>query len=199
MDVDPSGPSYRARRASFLSSSVAPFTHFGPSLFEKDGQLGWQLKNYRLTVQCSLVDGWNDGVNSDKVNGLMIGKAEVVRYTKVWQADRKHLWRITRVIFWLVFISDRSVASSSVYFSYKNHSLLLSFLYFSQKHIVKARPSYLSEICPFNSYILRSHLFTLWLGKWFLPLSSFLFHFSFSLKTLYLAFVPHHPFQTRQS
>ena len=34
MDMDPSGPS---GRASFLSSSVAPFTHFGPSLSKKGG------------------------------------------------------------------------------------------------------------------------------------------------------------------
>ena len=40
MDMDPSGPSGRARRASFLSSSVAPFTHFDLSLSEKGGQLG---------------------------------------------------------------------------------------------------------------------------------------------------------------
>ena len=53
---------------------------------------------------------------------------------------------MTCVVFLLVFILDRSVASSSVHFSYKNHPLLLSFLYFSQKHIVRARPSYLSEI-----------------------------------------------------
>ena len=163
--MDPSGPSYRVRRASFLSSSVVPFTLFGPSLFEKDGQLGWQLNNYRLTVQCSWVDGWDDRMDGDKVNGMMIRKAEVVKYTKVWQVVLKHLWRMTRVIFWLVFTSDWSVASSSMHFSYKNHSLLLLFLYFSHKHIVRARPSYLSEIRPFNSRLLRSHPFTLWLGK----------------------------------
>ena len=37
MDMDPSGPSCQAHLASFLSSSVAPFTPFGPSLSEKGG------------------------------------------------------------------------------------------------------------------------------------------------------------------
>ena len=115
MDMDPSGPSYRARWALFLSSSIAPFTPFGPSLFEKESQLGWRLKNYRLTIQCSWVDGWNDGVDGDKVNGMTVGKAEVIRYTNVWQVVRKHLWRMTHVVFWLVFISDRSVVSSFVF------------------------------------------------------------------------------------
>ena len=58
MGIDPSGPSYRARQASFLSSSVAPFTPFGSSLFEKGGQLGRRLKNYRMTIRCPWVDGW---------------------------------------------------------------------------------------------------------------------------------------------
>ena len=97
MDMDSSGPSHRARRASFLSSSVAPFTPFGSSLFEKRSQLGWRSNNYRLTVQCSWVEGWNIGVNDDKLNGMTVEmsawtvtrlmgwlfeKTEVVRYTK---------------------------------------------------------------------------------------------------------------------
>ena len=40
MDMDLSGPSYKARQASFLSSSVAPFTPFGLSLFEKGANWG---------------------------------------------------------------------------------------------------------------------------------------------------------------
>ena len=142
-----------------------PLHPFWSVVTVKEGQLGWRLKNYRLTVQCSWVNGWNDWVNGDKVNGLTVENADVIRCTNIWQVVRKHLWRMTHVVFLLVFISDRSVTSFSMHFSYKNHPLLLSFPYFSQKHIVKSRPSYLSEIYPFNSCILRSHPFTLWLGK----------------------------------
>ena len=106
-------------------------------IIKKEGQMGWRLKNYRLTAQCSWVDCSNHWVDSsnhwvddDKVNGLTVENADVVRCTNIWQVVRKHLWCMTCVIFWLVFISDRSVASSSVHFSYKNHSPLLSFLYF---------------------------------------------------------------------
>ena len=56
--MDPSGPSYRVRQASFLSSSVVPFTLFGPSIFKKMGQLGWRLKDYRMTVRCPWVEVW---------------------------------------------------------------------------------------------------------------------------------------------
>ena len=72
MDIDPSGPSCRTRQVSFLSSSVAPFTPFGPSLSEKGGQMGWQPNNYRLTVRCSWVDGLNTGVNGDRLNRMTI-------------------------------------------------------------------------------------------------------------------------------
>ena len=158
--MDPSGPSYRVRRASFLSSSIAPFTLFGPSLFEKEGQLGWRLNNYRLTVQCSWVDGWDDGMDGDKVNGMTVRKAEVVRYTKVWQVVRKHLWRITHVVFWLVFTLDRSVASSSVHFSYKTTPFSSHFSTFPRNTLSK----HVRHICqrsvrsiPAFFVLIRSH------------------------------------------
>ena len=60
MDIDPSGPSGRARRASFLFSLVAPFTPFGPSLIEKganwgDGQIrtGLRIDVHGLTAEIS--------------------------------------------------------------------------------------------------------------------------------------------------
>ena len=40
IDIDLSDPSDQARRALFLSSSVGPFTPFGPSLSAEEGQLG---------------------------------------------------------------------------------------------------------------------------------------------------------------
>ena len=165
MDIDPSGPSGRAHRALFLSSSVALFTPFGPSLSAKGGQLGWQSNKHMLTNRCSWVDGRNIGVNDDRLNwddgwnvkqtvtrlmGWRFGKNEVVRCTGFWQAAQKHLWRTTRVIFRLVFISNRSVASSSVHFPYKNHHPFSHFSTFCRKHIVRVSSSSLSEIRPFN-------------------------------------------------
>ena len=66
MNVDPSGPSVQARRALFLSSSVAPFTPFGPSLSVEGGQLGWWSDKYMLTVRCSWVDSQDTNMNGDK-------------------------------------------------------------------------------------------------------------------------------------
>ena len=68
MDIDPSGPPVQAHRALFLflSSSVAPFTPFGPSLSMEGGQLGWRSNKYMLTVPCSWVDGQDTDMNGDK-------------------------------------------------------------------------------------------------------------------------------------
>ena len=46
-----------------------PLHPFWSVVIEKKGQLGWQLKNYRLTVQCSWVDGWNDWVDGSMFMG----------------------------------------------------------------------------------------------------------------------------------
>ena len=118
-----------------------------------------------------------------QMTGLTVENADVVRCTNIWQVVRKHLWCMTRVVLWLVFISDRSVASSSMHFSYKNHSLLLSFLYFSQKHIVRACSSYLSEICrsiPTSLVLIRSLFGSVSNFFPFLPLFFSLFYLSFS-------------------
>ena len=68
MDLGPSSPPVQARWALFLllSSSVAPFTPFGPSLSVKRGQLGSQSYKYMLTVLCSWVDGLDTDMNDDK-------------------------------------------------------------------------------------------------------------------------------------
>ena len=66
MDIDPSSPSVQAHRALFLSSSVAPFTPFGPSLSAEGGQLGCRSDKYMLTVRCSWVDGRDTDMNGDK-------------------------------------------------------------------------------------------------------------------------------------
>ena len=43
-----------------------PLHPFWSVVIEKEGQMGWRLKNYRLTVQCSWVDGSNEWVNDWK-------------------------------------------------------------------------------------------------------------------------------------
>ena len=68
MDIDPSWPYDQACRALFLSSSVAPFTPFGPLLSTEGGQLGWQSNKYMLTVRCSWFDGRDTDMNGDKFN-----------------------------------------------------------------------------------------------------------------------------------
>ena len=66
IDIDLSGPSVQARRALFLSSSVALFTPFSLSLSVEGGQLRWRSNKYMLTVRCSWVDGRDTDMNGDK-------------------------------------------------------------------------------------------------------------------------------------
>ena len=54
-----------------------PLHPFWFVVIEKEDQLGWRLTKYRLTVQCSWVDGWNEWVDGDNVNGLTIENAKV--------------------------------------------------------------------------------------------------------------------------
>ena len=107
--------------------------------------------------------------------GWRLGKSEVVRFTEFWQAVQRHLWRTTRVVSWLACISDRSVTLSSVHLFYKNQHPSSHSFTFRKKHIVRASPSSLSEICPFNSCITQSHPLTLFLSKWFNPFNLFPF------------------------
>ena len=194
MDIDPLGPSDRAHRALFLSSSIAPFTPFGSSLSAEGANWGdrqintcWRFDVHGLIAKISVWivtdligmtveiksrrwqglwdDGWNVKHTVTRFMGWQFGKNEVVRCTEFWQAAQKHLWCMTRVVFRLIFISNRSIASSSVHFSYKNPHPSSHFSIFRRKHIVRASPSSLSEIHPFNSCIIRSHPLTLFLGK----------------------------------
>ena len=129
--------------------------------------------------------------------GWRFGKTEVVRYKKFWQVAQKHLWRMTRVVFQLVFISDRSVASSSVHFSYKNHSLSLISLLFAE-NTLSERVRHLCQrsVCstPASFDLIRS-LFSL-VSNFFHSLCFFFFHLSFSFfkKNLYMAFYAPSPF-----
>ena len=149
MDIDSSGPFHKARRAPFypLQLPLSPFLvrHYwegGPNgvtvknLWVDDSRfmgwwlkwlgwrwLGWRFKVYGLMAQMT-------GLTMIR---LTVKNADVVKCTNIWQVVWKHLWCMTRVVLWLVFISDRSVASSSVHFSYKYQSLLFSFLHFQLK------------------------------------------------------------------
>ena len=101
---------------------------------------------------------------------------------------------MTCVVFFLVFISNRSVASSSMHFSYKNHSLLLSFLYFHRNTLSE----HVCHICQRSapsipaSFVLIRSLFGSISNFFPFLLLFFIFHFPF--ETLYLVFVPPSPF-----
>ena len=127
--------------------------------------------------------------------GWWFGKTEVVRYTKFWQVAQKHLWRLTCVVFRLVFISDWSVALSSVHFSYKNHSLILISLLFtentlSERFRYRCQRSIRSTTASFN--LIRS-LFSLVSNSFRLLCFFFIFH-SLKNKKLYMAFCAPSPF-----
>ena len=104
---------------------------------------------------------------------------------------------MTRVVFRLVFISDRSVASFSVHFSYKNHSLPLISLLFTEntlservRHLcqrsVRSTPASFDLIHSFLS--LESNFFCL-------LCFFFVFHsLFFKKKKLYMAFCAPSPF-----
>ena len=139
-------------------------------------------------------DGWNVKQTITRFMGWRFRKNEVVRCTEFWQAAQKHLWCMTHVIFRLVFISDRSVVSSSVHFSYKNHHPSSHFSTFRRKHIVRASPSSLLEIRLFNSCIIRSHPLILSLVSNFICSICFFFQLSFSLLAKIYGFLCPSPF-----
>ena len=136
-----------------------PLHPFRSVIIEKKDQMGWRLKNYGLTVQGSQANG-------SRFMGWPLQKTGC---TNIWQVVQKPLWRMTHVVLWLVFISNQSVASSSVHFSYKFQSLPFLFLHFQLKHIVRAQPSSLSDqpvhivIKTFNTF----PPFTWFIRRWF--------------------------------
>ena len=88
-------------------------------------------------------DSWGDGSRVGRrfrvplVDGTKL--CELCLYPDILSGT--HLWFATRVTLVLAIVSDRGVTLSFVHFFYKYHSLLLSFLYFPQKHIVRESPS----------------------------------------------------------
>ena len=210
MDIDPLGPSDWARWAFVFILFSYPLTPFGSSLSAEGGQLGWRSNRHMLTVRCSWVDGRNIGVNGDRLNwddswnakqtvtrfigwrskchadgdkvyGMMVQKEWGRQCTEFWQAAQKHLWRTTHVVSRLVYISDRSIASSSVHFSYKIHHPSSHFSAFRKKHIVRASSSSLLEIRSFNSCIIQSHPLIFSLVSNFIRSICFFFQLSFFL------------------
>ena len=200
MGIDPSGPSYRARQASFLSSSVAPFTPFGSSLFEKGGQLGRRLKNYRMTIRCPWVDGWiwrgeqrqgwgDDGwkrrarevyKTSDKLSRSNYGARHVSFFD--W-----FLPRIEMSLHLPCTFPIKTTPFSSYFSTFVRNTLLEHVRHICQRSVCSI-PAYFVLIRSVLGSVSNSFLF-----------HHFIFIFILSLKTLYLAFVPCHPLQTRQS
>ena len=120
-------------------------------------------------------DSWNLQRTVTRFMGWRLWKNEVVRCTEFWQTVQRHLWHTTHVVSRLACISNQSVALSSMHLFYKNQHPSSHFFAFRRKHIVRASPSSLSEIHPFNSCITQSHPLTLFLGKWFNPFNLSLF------------------------
>ena len=125
----------------------------------------------------------------------MVRKNRGRQVYKVLTSCQKHLWRLTHVIFRLVFISDQSVASSSMHFSYKNHSLILISLLFAENTLSerfhhRCQRSIRSTTTSFN--LIRS-LFSLVSNSFRLLCFFFIFH-SLKNKKLYMAFCAPSPF-----
>ena len=112
----------------------------------------------RLTV--TIIMSWRHEWQEDDDNNkeLTVKDAAVVRCMNVWQTVQKHLWRSKRIILWLVSLSDRNVASSSLHFSYKNQpSPLISS--FSSRNILSERNRHRCQSNPLTlSYRLSTHL-----------------------------------------
>ena len=133
-------------------------------------------------------DGWNVQRTMTRFMGWRLEKSEVVRCTEFWQVAQRHLWHTTRVVYRFACISNRSIASSSMHLFYKNQHPSSHSFAFRKKHIVRASPSSLSEIRPFNPCITQSHPLTLFLSKWFNPFNFFPF-FSFHSPLFYQKFM----------
>ena len=113
----------------------------------KRGQLGWQLNSYRLTVRCSWVDGWNIGVNGDRLNGMTVEMSSR-RWQGLWDdgSEKQRLsgiqssdklprsiygaWHVLSFGWFLSWIeaSFRLPCTSPI-----KTTPFISFLYFSQK------------------------------------------------------------------
>ena len=112
----------------------------------KWGQLGWRSNNYRLTIRCSWVDGWNIGVNGDKLNGMTI-EMSIRQWQGLWDdgSEKQRLSgiqsfdKLLRSIYGAWHVSSfgwflsRIEASLRLPCTSIKTTHFLSFLYFSQK------------------------------------------------------------------
>ena len=112
----------------------------------KWGQLGWRSNNYRLTIRCSWVDGWNIGVNGDKLNGMTIEMSSR-QWQGLWDdgSEKQRLSgiqsfdKLLRSIYGAWHVSSfgwflsRIEASLRLPCTSIKTTHFLSFLYFSQK------------------------------------------------------------------
>ena len=135
----------------FYPLQLPPSPH-GPVNLEWKDQLGdgskfwgWQFK-VLMTIQSSRDDG-------SRACGLTDSMQMPWTVPLPWQVVRKQLWRMTCVTFRLDFSLDWSVASSSVHFFYKYHTLLFSFFHFPLKHNIRVLLSSLSKTTPFSCCI----------------------------------------------
>ena len=128
-------------------------------------------------VDGEIISGMTVEMSSERWQGLWDDGSEKMRSSGVQNSDKlpRSIYGARHVSSQLACILDWSVASSFVHLSYKIHHPSSHSFAFCRKHSVRASPSSLSEIRPFNSCIIQSHPLTLFLGKWFNPFNLFLF------------------------
>ena len=114
-DMDSSGPFKEGPSKHIFTLISCPLHPMGPSSFS-----GWTRG---VTIQdfggWRFKGKWVDSLNTNAIN-----------CANSWQVVHKPLWYMARVVFWLDFTSNRSVASTFVHSLYKYRCLYFSFLYF---------------------------------------------------------------------
>ena len=107
-------------------------------------------------------DQWGDGskLMGWQFKGLWVDgfSADVVNCANVWQVVWKSLWRMTRVVLWLDFISDRSVALSSVHFPIHTRVYFSHFFIFSCNILLECNRHPCQRPPCAIFYICRQHI-----------------------------------------
>ena len=150
--------------------------------------IGWRFDVHELT-------GEYDGVNGDKVEGMMVGKAEVVRYTKGLTSCPEVIMAHDTCRFLIGFYlgSKRrfvfhALSYKTTHFSSHFSTFLRNTLSEHVRHICQRSV----HSIPASFVLIRSHFGSV--SNFFLFLRFFfIFH---SLWKPFI-FVPRHPFQTR--
>ena len=136
------------------------------SLFEKGGQLGWRLNNYRLTIQCSWVDGWNNEVDGDKLNGMTVEMTG-------WTVTRLMGWRLEKQRSSGIQSSDK--LPRSIYGAW--HVSFFGWFLSQIEVSLRLSCTFPIKTTPFSSHFstFRSFSFFLFISHFFFPTLFFFF------------------------